>query len=70
MMLLTYWGILFGEAWGQSEAFYAVHTLMPDLPHIKGILVVFFTVTLTTWKHFTPEFAPDGIVTTSVAMVN
>ena len=40
---------------------------MPDLPHIKGALVAFFTSALATCKHFTPEFAADGIVTTATA---
>jgi hypothetical protein len=46
-------GCLFGEVWEQPEAFYAVHALMPDQPHIKSALVAFFTGTLATWKHFT-----------------
>ena len=60
-------GCLFGEAWEQPEAFYAVHALMPNLPHIKGALVAFFTGALATWKRFTREFAADGIVTTTTA---
>jgi hypothetical protein len=35
-------GCLFGDAWEQPEAFYAVHALMPQLPHIKGALIAFF----------------------------
>jgi hypothetical protein len=50
-------GCLFSDVWEQPEAFYAVHALMPQLPHIKGAL--------TTWECFTPEFSADGIVTTA-----
>ena len=60
-------GCLFGEVWVKPEAFYAVHALMSELPHIKGALVAFFTSALATWKCFTPEFAADGIVTTATA---
>jgi len=48
-------GCLFGEAWEQPEAFYAVHALMLDLPHIRGALIAFFTGALATWEHFTLE---------------
>ncbi|KIM74390.1 hypothetical protein PILCRDRAFT_92576 [Piloderma croceum F 1598] len=58
-------GCLFGDAWEQPEVFYAVHALMPQLPHIKDALIAFFKGTLATWECFTPEFAADGIVTTA-----
>jgi len=60
-------GCLFGEAWEQPEAFYAVHALMLDLSHIRGALIAFFTGALATWEHFTLEFAADGIVTSATA---
>jgi hypothetical protein len=52
-------GCLFGDAWKQPEAFYAVHALMPQLPHIKGALIAFFKGALATWECFTPEFAAE-----------
>jgi len=43
------------------------HFLIPDLLNIKIALVAFYIGALGTWKHFTPEFAADGIVTTVTA---
>ena len=45
-------GCLLGDVWEQPEAFYAVHTLMPQLPHIKGALIAFFKGALAIVRGF------------------
>ncbi|KAF8801495.1 hypothetical protein BYT27DRAFT_7235736 [Phlegmacium glaucopus] len=36
--------------------------LAPDFPHLKPALVAFCTGALVTWKCFTSEFAPGGLI--------
>jgi hypothetical protein len=60
-------GNLSGEPWDRPEGFYAIHTLMPRLPHLKQALVAFFEGALNTWECFTSEFAADGLITNSTA---
>jgi hypothetical protein len=40
----------------------AVAKLSPTLPHLKPLLVRFFTGALQTWERFTSEFAEGGLI--------
>jgi hypothetical protein len=60
-------GNLSGGPWDRPEGFYAIHALMPQLPHIRKALIEFFDGALDTWECFTPEFAADGLVAKSTA---
>jgi hypothetical protein len=60
-------GNLSGEPWDRPEGFYAVHALMPTLPHLRQALVAFFEGALDTWERFTSEFAADGLIANSTA---
>jgi hypothetical protein len=60
-------GNLSGEPWDRPEGFYAVHALMPTLPHLRQALVAFFEGALDTWECFTSEFAADGLIANSTA---
>jgi hypothetical protein len=51
-----------GKSWGDSEAVKAVCKLSSSLPHLKPVLVAFFTGALETWERFTEEFDDDGDV--------
>ncbi|KAI0042914.1 hypothetical protein FA95DRAFT_1609803 [Auriscalpium vulgare] len=53
-------GALDGVPWQRPEAFYAVHHLIPQLPHLSGALVAFFEGALETWERFTSEFDGAG----------
>jgi hypothetical protein len=35
---------------------------MPELPHLKPLLVRFFQGAAKGWKRFTSEFAPGGLI--------
>ena len=35
-------GALYGKPWERPEAFYAVHSMLPTLPHLLNALVAFF----------------------------
>jgi hypothetical protein len=61
-------GNLSGGPWDKPEGFYAIHALMPQLPHIRKALVEFFDGALDTWEQFTPEFAADGLLARSTAV--
>jgi hypothetical protein len=39
----------------------AVFKMIPSLPHIKEVTLVFFRGSLATWTHFSAKFAPEGI---------
>ena len=48
--------------WSRSELFDTIQKLLPDLPYLKDLLVVFFKGAAKTWKRFTSEFAPGGLI--------
>jgi hypothetical protein len=60
-------GSLDGKAWERPDAFYAVHALAPELPHLRGAMVSFFEGSLETWLRFTSEYRPDGPITSATA---
>ena len=60
-------GNLSGEVWGRPDGFYAIHALIPRLPHLREALVAFFQGALDTWERFTSEFAADGLIASSTA---
>ncbi|KAI0081925.1 hypothetical protein K474DRAFT_1579713, partial [Panus rudis PR-1116 ss-1] len=49
-----------GKGWERPEVFYAVLSLLPQLPHIRGALVAFFEGSLEIWRRFMSEFREDG----------
>ena len=51
--------------WHQPEVFYAVHQLIPQLPHLREALIEFFEGVLDKWKQFSSEFAPGSTIATA-----
>jgi hypothetical protein len=51
-----------GREWQTPSAFIAIQSLAPFLPHLKPLLVAFFKGAAETWKRFTSEFAPGGLI--------
>ncbi|KAF8809251.1 hypothetical protein BYT27DRAFT_7232351 [Phlegmacium glaucopus] len=45
-----------------QEVIDKINKLAPDFPHLKPALVAFCTGALVTWKCFTSEFAPGGLI--------
>jgi hypothetical protein len=55
-------GAMDGQPWESPGAFAAVQELAVDLPHILPVLAAFFKGAAATWKRFTSEFAPGGLI--------
>ena len=55
-------GAIDGQEWQSPEAFATIQKLAPSLPHLKPLLVAFFKGAAQTWKCFTSEFAPGGLI--------
>jgi hypothetical protein len=55
-------GAMDGQEWQTPSAFIAIQSLAPSLPHLKPLLVAFFKGAAETWKRFTSEFAPGGLI--------
>jgi hypothetical protein len=55
-------GCMDGQPWQAPGAMTAIQELVPKLPHLKELLIVFFKGALETWKRFTSEFAPGGLI--------
>jgi hypothetical protein len=55
-------GSLDGEEWHYPDVIKAIHKMEPELPHLKQVLVAFFIGAAETWKRFTSEFAPGGLI--------
>jgi hypothetical protein len=55
-------GSMDGEVWERPDAFYAVHALVPRLPHLRGAMTVFFEGAVDKWLSFTTEFTADGVI--------
>jgi hypothetical protein len=51
-----------GDEWQNTAVVKKVLDLAPTLPHLQDLLVVFFEGAAETWKHFTSEFAPGGLI--------
>jgi hypothetical protein len=56
-----------GKEWDNPKVIKAVVLLMPTLPYLKEITTAFFMGTLTTWKRFSAEFTPGGLIDTASA---
>lgn len=41
--------------------------LTPELPHLKQITVAFFRGSNVTWRRFSAEFAPGGLIDEALA---
>ncbi|KIM92466.1 hypothetical protein PILCRDRAFT_38549, partial [Piloderma croceum F 1598] len=55
-------GSMDGEVWEHPDAFYAVHALVPRLPHLRGAMIVFFEGAVDKWLSFTTKFTVDGVI--------
>ena len=55
-------GVFGGKEWSDPEVVKAVAKLTPKLPHLRPLLVAFFTGALETWERFTAEFAEGGLI--------
>ncbi len=55
-------GAFDGQHWESTNAFAAIQRLAPELPHLSSVLVAFFKGAAETWKRFTSEFAPGGLI--------
>ncbi|KAF8227020.1 hypothetical protein L208DRAFT_1298847, partial [Tricholoma matsutake] len=51
-----------GQNWNSPKIFEAVHEKVSTFPHINGLLTAFFEGAEETWKRFTSEFAPGGLI--------
>ena len=60
-------GSMDGQPWKIPEAMEAIQKLAPGLPHLEKVLVAFFTGANETWKRFTSEFAPGGLIDDATA---
>ena len=55
-------GSMDGQMWQAPKTIDAVQQLAPALPHLRPLLVAFFKGASVTWKRFTSEFAPGGLI--------
>jgi hypothetical protein len=55
-------GAMDGQEWQSPEAFAVIQKLAPSLPHLLPLLMAFFEGAAQTWKCFTSEFAPGGLI--------
>lgn len=56
-----------GEPWKSPEVVAKIQRMAPEFPHLKPLLVAFFTGASQTWKRFTSEFAPGGLIDEATA---
>ena len=54
-------GVFHGHEWNNADVVKAIAKLAPSFPHLKPLVVAFFTGALETWECFTSEFAKGGI---------
>ncbi|KAF8803896.1 hypothetical protein BYT27DRAFT_7225810 [Phlegmacium glaucopus] len=55
-------GSLDGMDWNSPEIVNAIQKMSPELPYLEPLLVSFFKGASETWKWFTSEFAPGGLI--------
>jgi hypothetical protein len=55
-------GAMDGKQWERPDVLHAIWALAPTLPYLKPVLVAFFEEAGKTWKRFTSEFAPGGLI--------
>ena len=56
-----------GEPWESPKVVAEIQRMAPKLPHLKPLLVAFFRGGSETWKRFTSEFAPGGLIDEATA---
>ena len=55
-------GTMDGREWESPEVILCIHKHAPSLPHLPALLVAFFEGAEETWKRFTSEYAPGGLI--------
>ena len=55
-------GALDGLKWERPGAVAAIFAMKENLPHLSAVISAFFSGALETWKRFTTEFTPGGII--------
>ena len=55
-------GTFNGQLWHSKEVVEKVNKLAPDFPYLKKALIAFFKGALETWKCFTSEYSPGGLI--------
>jgi hypothetical protein len=55
-------GALDGLKWERPGAVAAILAMKENLPHLSAVISAFFSGALETWKRFTTEFTPGGII--------
>jgi len=55
-------GAMDAKEWERPDAVAIILQNVHELPHLSEVLVAFFNGALETWKHFTTEFTPGGII--------
>jgi hypothetical protein len=60
-------GAMDGKEWEYPEVIAAIFKKSPELPHLRPLLVAYFKGAGVTWKRFTTEFAPGGVISLTSA---
>ncbi|KAF8066031.1 hypothetical protein FPV67DRAFT_1417864 [Lyophyllum atratum] len=55
-------GAMDGLVWQRPEVIYVILKQASSLPYLRPLLVAFFEGALETWRRFTAEYAPGGII--------
>ena len=55
-------GTFDGQAWRSKEVVDKINKLAPELPNLKGAIVSFFGGAYESWKRFTSEYSPGGLI--------
>ena len=50
------------QLWPSKEVVGKINKLAPEFLHLKGALVAFFEGALESWKWFTSEYTPGGLI--------
>ena len=56
-----------GEKWQNSAVIKKIFDPTPTLPHCHNLLIAFFKGAAQTWKRFTSEFSPGGLIDEATA---
>lgn len=51
-----------GQPWRSKVVVETINKLAPEFPHLKPALVAFFKGALESWKRFTSEYSPGGLI--------
>ena len=60
-------GAMDGKEWECTEVITAILKKSQELPHLKPLLVAYLEGAGVTWKRFTTEFAPGGVISLTSA---